>query len=91
MATSNQSQSFFESVTGRSVNPLWFLRGFGIASIIPLVLALTVFKSGGSQGFCIGIAIGLLVGLIAQTFAISSVELNRQPQPSDVDSFSITR
>jgi hypothetical protein len=91
MANTKSSQSFYESVTGHPVNPLWVLRGFGIAAIVPLVLALFVFKVPSARDFCVGLSLGLLVGLIAHTFAISSFEINQKNQPSDVDALSITR
>jgi len=91
MANTKHSPSFYQSVTGHPVNPLWLIRGFSMAAIIPLVLALLVFKTPGAHDFCVGLSLGLLVGLVAQTFAISSVELKENKQPSDVDALSITR
>jgi hypothetical protein len=90
-SNSNPNRSYFESVTGRTANPLWFLRIFPIVALVCLFLALFVWKSGGTHFFCIGLAAGTLVGVIAQAFTISRVELNQDPQRSDVDNLSITR
>jgi preprotein translocase subunit SecF len=64
------------------------MRGFAISVVTVLVLALFVFKTGNSHDFCLGIAVGLMVGLLAQSFAISKVELKDTPGRSDVDTIS---
>jgi hypothetical protein len=89
--TSNHQPSYFEKLTGRTVAPIWFLRGFTIAAILPLLLAMFVWKSGASHDFCIGLSVGTLIGLLVQTFAISNVDLNSAPQPSDVQDLRMTR
>jgi uncharacterized membrane protein YdjX (TVP38/TMEM64 family) len=89
-SNSNPTGSYFESVTGRTVNPVWFLRIFPMFALACLVLALFVWKSGGTHDFCIGLAAGTLVGTIAQAFAITRVELNDDPQRSDVDRYPLT-
>ena len=86
-----QNSSTFERITGAAVNPIWMLRGFAIAAIVPLVLALFVFKSGGAHGFCVGLSIGTLVGLIVQLFSVKSVELSDTTRPADVDNLFVTR
>ncbi len=89
MATSSNSHpSYFEIVSGRPANALWVMRGFAISVVTVLVLALFVFKTGNSHDFCLGIAVGLMVGLLAQSFAISKVELKDTPGRSDVDTIS---
>lgn len=88
--TSNHQPSFFEQLTGRSIRHVWLLRGFTIAAIVPLLLAMSVWKSGASHNFCVGLSLGTLIGLLVQTFAISNVDLNSAPQPSDVQDLRIT-
>jgi hypothetical protein len=89
MATSSNSHpSYFEKVTGRPVSALWVMRVFAISVVTVLVLAMFVFKTGNPHDFCLGIAVGLMVGLLAQSFAISKVELKDAPSRSDVDNIS---
>jgi O-antigen ligase len=89
--TTNHTPSYFEQMTGKSISALWILRGFTVASIVPLVLAMFVFHTGNRHDFCLGLSVGVLVGLLAQTFAISKVDLNTTTQPSDVQDLRITR
>jgi hypothetical protein len=93
MATlsTNPHPSYFEQMTGKSISALWILRGFTVASIVPLVLAMFVFHTGNRHNFCLGFSIGTLIGLLVQTFAISNVDLNTTPQPSDVHDIRVTR
>jgi O-antigen ligase len=93
MATlsTNPHPSYFQQMTGKSISALWILRGFTVASIVPLVLAMFVFHTGNRHDFCLGLSVGILVGLLAQTFAISNVDLNTPPQPSEVQDLRITR
>ncbi len=89
--TTNKPASYFESVTGKPVNPLWLLRGFGFAILTFLLLAMFVFKTGNRHDFCIGLATGTLIGMIAQLFAVKNIEVNNDLQSSDVDNLCITR
>jgi hypothetical protein len=78
-------------MTGKAISPVWILRAFTIVSIVPLLLALFVFTSGGRHGFCVGLSVGTLIGLLVQTFAISNVDMNSSPKSSDVQDIRITR
>jgi Na+/proline symporter len=93
MTTSNSTSapSYFETVTGKPVNPVWLLRAFPAAALVCVLLATFVWKTGNAHGVCLGLAAGTLIGLIAQTFAITRVEVRNDPQRSDVDNLSITR
>jgi hypothetical protein len=65
----NASPSYFEIMTGISISPLWLIRAFAIAALVPLLLAMLIWTSGARHNFCIGLTVGLIIGLIVQTFA----------------------
>jgi Na+/proline symporter len=91
LTNSTSNQSYSSKMTGKTFPTEWFLRGFTFAAIVPLLLAMLVWKSGNRHDFCIGLSVGLLIGLLAQSFSISNVEWNDTSRPSDVENFSITR
>jgi hypothetical protein len=90
-SASNSAPSYFEEMTGKAISPVWLLRVFTIVSIVPLLLALFVFTTGGRHDFCIGLSVGTLIGLLVQTFAISNVDLRNAPRPSEVQDVRITQ
>lgn len=83
-------QSYFQRTTGKPLKLLWIVRGFSLAVLVTLLLAMFVFKTGVRHEFCLGLAVGMLIGLIAQLFAIRNVEQNDTTRPTDVDHLSVT-
>jgi hypothetical protein len=83
---STPSQGLF----GHPVNPVYLVRAFLVATILPLALAMFVFRTGESHDFCLGLGMGLLISHLAMSFSFSNVEIKDNSRPSDVEDIRVT-
>jgi hypothetical protein len=72
-------------------NPLWVVRTAPAISLICLILAEALWKSGFAHGLCIALSAGQLVVLCVAGFQINGATYKNREQPSDVQDFRLTR